>query len=420
MPLIVAGRPSRLCSRSAGRRVRSIQSGRGARLPDAVVENHARHAVGSGADVHRRLGKQLNRRWPLNLLLLERWERFQRSPIAEKPATAGSARPELPAATEPEVSFAAGNAGEVIPDVPERARQGIRGSIRVSVRLIVDKQGKVFAALVDDPGPSRYFEKLALEAAEKWTFPAFGTERLGARAASSSRVGAPPPARRRSGRPHPKRSASTVTPAEPRTVTAYRSAPGAGSLASARPRVPCPVDPIGSAMNSSVSAMDVLNRGTMSGATHEYSAIVHEGLNSRERAALVARRGPAWSAGSRSRRRRRPHGRAADGLRIEVMSESITSKRWSITAGNVFPACASNASMPGRSRLSAMASSTSCSSPATASALVDHEGRLAILSEVRRVLAPDGGVRVLHAQPRQLAVRGSISVCRASSRARIR
>src|SRR5262245_46013702 len=39
-------------------------------------------------------------------------------------------------------------------------------------------------------------------------------------------------------------------------------------------------------MNSSVGAMDALNRGTMRGATHEYSAIVHEGLNSQERAAL--------------------------------------------------------------------------------------------------------------------------------------
>jgi TonB family protein len=43
--------------------------------------------------------------------------------------------------------------------------------VRVSVRLIVDKQGKVFAALVDDPGPSRYFERLALDAAGKWMFP---------------------------------------------------------------------------------------------------------------------------------------------------------------------------------------------------------------------------------------------------------
>jgi hypothetical protein len=37
--------------------------------------------------------------------------------------------------------------------------------------VIVDNEGGVFAALVDDPGPSRYFARLALEAAKKWTFP---------------------------------------------------------------------------------------------------------------------------------------------------------------------------------------------------------------------------------------------------------
>jgi TonB family protein len=41
----------------------------------------------------------------------------------------------------------------------------------VSVRVIVDKQGNVFAALVDQTGPSRYLERLAIEAAKKWTFP---------------------------------------------------------------------------------------------------------------------------------------------------------------------------------------------------------------------------------------------------------
>jgi outer membrane biosynthesis protein TonB len=40
----------------------------------------------------------------------------------------------------------------------------------VSVRVIIDKDGTVYAALADQPGPSRYFEKLAIEAAKKWTF----------------------------------------------------------------------------------------------------------------------------------------------------------------------------------------------------------------------------------------------------------
>jgi TonB family protein len=40
----------------------------------------------------------------------------------------------------------------------------------VSIRVIVDKDGTVIAAAADDPGPSRYFERLSLEAAKKWTF----------------------------------------------------------------------------------------------------------------------------------------------------------------------------------------------------------------------------------------------------------
>src|SRR5262249_8364742 len=60
---------------------------------------------------------------------------------------------------------------EAIPDVPRHARMTIHGHIRVSVRVIVDQEGAVQAALVDQRGPSRYFERLAIEAAKQWTFP---------------------------------------------------------------------------------------------------------------------------------------------------------------------------------------------------------------------------------------------------------
>ena len=49
---------------------------------------------------------------------------------------------------------------EVIPDVSRSARETIRGTIRVSIRVIVDKQGAVLDATADEPGPSRYFERL--------------------------------------------------------------------------------------------------------------------------------------------------------------------------------------------------------------------------------------------------------------------
>jgi TonB family protein len=45
----------------------------------------------------------------------------------------------------------------------------------VSVRVIVDPDGSVFAAVADQTGPSRYFQRLAVEAAKKWTFPPVDT-----------------------------------------------------------------------------------------------------------------------------------------------------------------------------------------------------------------------------------------------------
>jgi TonB family protein len=59
---------------------------------------------------------------------------------------------------------------EEIPDVPQDARRTIRGHIKVWVRVIIEQDGSVFGALADRAGPSRYFERLAIEAAKKWTF----------------------------------------------------------------------------------------------------------------------------------------------------------------------------------------------------------------------------------------------------------
>ena len=60
---------------------------------------------------------------------------------------------------------------EEFPDVPWSARRTIRGHIRVWVRVIVDPDGSVFAAVADRTGPSNYFQRVAIEAAKKWTFP---------------------------------------------------------------------------------------------------------------------------------------------------------------------------------------------------------------------------------------------------------
>jgi len=59
---------------------------------------------------------------------------------------------------------------EVLPDVPEKARDTIQGTVRVSVRVGVDPFGSVVRATLDSPGPSKYFANLALQVARRWEF----------------------------------------------------------------------------------------------------------------------------------------------------------------------------------------------------------------------------------------------------------
>lgn len=59
---------------------------------------------------------------------------------------------------------------EEIPDVPRSARDTIHGHIKVAVRVTVDSSGSVTHAALENPGPSKYFARLATEAARKWKF----------------------------------------------------------------------------------------------------------------------------------------------------------------------------------------------------------------------------------------------------------
>ncbi len=93
---------------------------------------------------------------------------------ATVPATAvGTRTPgRIPTAGASGESTAPSALHEVIPDVPWSARRTIRGHIKVWVRVIVEQDGSVFAAVADRTGSSRYFLRLAMQAAKKWTFPA--------------------------------------------------------------------------------------------------------------------------------------------------------------------------------------------------------------------------------------------------------
>jgi TonB family protein len=102
------------------------------------------------------------------------------APSVAAPAISSEPPPKPSFQTEPEVqkqpALPPSQTTEVIPDVPRSARDTIRGTIRVSIRVIVDKDGNVVAATADEPGPSRYFERLSVEAASKWTFAPVASE----------------------------------------------------------------------------------------------------------------------------------------------------------------------------------------------------------------------------------------------------
>jgi len=97
--------------------------------------------------------------------------------ITEKQrASLGEVSPPEPAAESQPAAKASptGANGEVLdqvlPDVSEKARQTIKGKVRVSVRVHVDPSGNVTQAELDTPTASRYFADLALQAARRWEF----------------------------------------------------------------------------------------------------------------------------------------------------------------------------------------------------------------------------------------------------------
>jgi TonB family protein len=63
---------------------------------------------------------------------------------------------------------------QVLPDIPQAARNTIRGILHVNVRVKVDSSGNVVEAGFDSPPPSRYIAGMALEAAQNWKFSPHG------------------------------------------------------------------------------------------------------------------------------------------------------------------------------------------------------------------------------------------------------
>jgi len=87
-----------------------------------------------------------------------------------------SARTKIEAPAQPTVTAASRGVvdGKVVkqflPDASQRARDTIRGKVRINVKVHVDESGRVTEAAFDAPGPSQYFAQRALEAAKRWSF----------------------------------------------------------------------------------------------------------------------------------------------------------------------------------------------------------------------------------------------------------
>jgi TonB family protein len=59
---------------------------------------------------------------------------------------------------------------QVLPEAPQKARDTIRGKVRLTVKVNVDESGNVTQATLDAPGPSQYFADRTLAAAKLWKF----------------------------------------------------------------------------------------------------------------------------------------------------------------------------------------------------------------------------------------------------------
>lgn len=106
------------------------------------------------------------------------WRLLHGHPAPAQPASTHAQAASQPALPPAAVVQGAGSPTSVdsavlhreIPDVPRHARESIRGRIKVTVRVSVDRSGSVVAARLVIPGSSRYFARQAMDSAMKWKF----------------------------------------------------------------------------------------------------------------------------------------------------------------------------------------------------------------------------------------------------------
>lgn len=77
-----------------------------------------------------------------------------------------------PSASEAPTTFSTQGAvvQQIMPSVSKSARNTIHGTIKIRVKVGVDSAGNVETASFVSPGPSKYFARQAMEAAQQWKF----------------------------------------------------------------------------------------------------------------------------------------------------------------------------------------------------------------------------------------------------------
>lgn len=94
------------------------------------------------------------------------------SAVVSAPQESAQALSASPASTPPMPTTAGSGATvqRVMPEAPQSALHTIHGTVRVRIAMAVDASGKVTDATFVDAGPSKYFARLAMAAAQKWRF----------------------------------------------------------------------------------------------------------------------------------------------------------------------------------------------------------------------------------------------------------
>lgn len=92
------------------------------------------------------------------------------NPVSRRPVDAAEARPTAKSAKVGQPNLARGAVlYQVVPDISQRARDTIQGTVRVGVKVHVDEAGKVTGADLDNFS-SKFFGDQAVQVARRWTF----------------------------------------------------------------------------------------------------------------------------------------------------------------------------------------------------------------------------------------------------------